>query len=437
MVGTLVLLLAVPGAEPNGAEKLFRDMEARVANAKNVECEYEASSEGGKDTPVRGKLRLSDGGKCRTETLPYAALLPDSAVVCDGKRMVVLHEDVPTESREAPGWLPDVVRGKITRSFTARDPEQLAKRQDFKLEEQCAVADFKLGKKESVGEAEAQVVEFKLAAKGAKQPIVVTLWLDTGTNLPLKRVLVMAADDKETRVTETFRRLDLDAKPDPKLFELPNEAEQLFRRMEAKLVAAKTVECQAEVKMKAEKEVALKGTLLLAEGNKLRLEVVEEEGGKTEKGTLVSDGTTMAAVGDLPTKRPADTAPPWLAGSTRAALVRASLTVPTDFFVRRSAAKSLEFLWVNGTFRLSDFKLGKKETVGDREAQVVEYKLVLVGLYSRPIAVQLWIDTKTGLPLQRVLTAGTGDRQMTITESYPKLTLDEKIDPKQFELPKE
>jgi outer membrane lipoprotein-sorting protein len=464
MVVALVLLLVAPGAEPNEAEKLYRNMEAKIANAKNITCVYDVSAEGGKDnsksvdeaidyilrmanvpakdgrpSPVRGKLWLSEGNKCRTETWPLAAVLPNTATICDGKRLVVLHEDVPAETRDAPKWFADTIRGKITRSFTVLDAQQLAKQQDFKLDEQFAVGDFKLGKKETIGDAEAQVIEFKLTVKGVKRPFAVSLWLDTKSNLPLKRDLVMPADDKEIRITETFGKLDFDAKPDPKNFDLPNEAEQIFRRMEAKVIAAKTIECQVEVQTKAEKkEIVLKGTLLLDEGRKVRMDVTEEQDGKTKKGTLVSDGKTMAAVGTLPTKRDAETAPPWLAGATRAALVRASLTVPTDFFVRGSAANYLEFLWVNGAFRLSDFKLGEKEKVGDHEAQIVEYNLVLVfRTYSVPVAVQLWIDTKTDLPLKRVLTVGMGDGKMTMTESYSKITLDGKIDPKQFELPKE
>src|SRR5262249_53211050 len=158
----------------NEAEKLFRAMEAKIANAKSIECDYDASFDGSKG-PIRGKLRLSDGNKSRTETLPLAHVLPDSLIICDGKNVVVIHEDVPAETRDAPKWLPDMVRGKITRSFTVLDAEKLAKQPDFKLDEQFAVADFKLGKRETVGEAEARTIEFKLTLKGSKRPIAVSL----------------------------------------------------------------------------------------------------------------------------------------------------------------------------------------------------------------------------------------------------------------------
>ena len=49
----------------------------------------------------------------------------------------------------------------------------------------------------------------------------------------------------------------------------------------------------------------------------------------------------------------------------------------------------------------------------------------------------MWIDTKTNLPLKRAIMTQKGDDKFTVTETYTKLKLDEKIDPKMFELPKE
>ena len=45
---------------------------------------------------------------------------------------------------------------------------------------------------------------------------------------------------------------------------------------------------------------------------------------------------------------------------------------------------------------VSDFKLGKKEKVGDKEAQAVEYQ---VGLGGKKFPATVWIDLKTNLPL--------------------------------------
>ena len=49
----------------------------------------------------------------------------------------------------------------------------------------------------------------------------------------------------------------------------------------------------------------------------------------------------------------------------------------------------------------------------------------------------VWIDTKTNLPVKRVTEVTEGDTKMTMTETIKKFKLDEKVDPKTFELPKE
>ena len=46
----------------------------------------------------------------------------------------------------------------------------------------------------------------------------------------------------------------------------------------------------------------------------------------------------------------------------------------------------------------------------------------------------MWLDTKTNLPLKRVITLSKD--KSTITETYSKMKIDEKIDRKRFELPK-
>src|SRR5581483_1800247 len=97
---------------------------------------------------------------------------------------------------------------------------------EFKIDEEFKVSDFKLGKKEMVGKQEAQVVEYKTVPKQqADTPFMLTVWLDTKTHLPLKRVavLVLTKDNRKATYTstETFTKLELDGKIDAKQFELP------------------------------------------------------------------------------------------------------------------------------------------------------------------------------------------------------------------------
>jgi outer membrane lipoprotein-sorting protein len=210
----------------------------------------------------------------------------------------------------------------------------------------------------------------------------------------------------------------------------PNEAEKLFRQMETKLAKAKTVDCAYEARVEADEAVTMKGTLLLGEGNKFRWEVNFESGGMKEKFTWVGDGAKMTVILNGDAKPPEDVDKEggvfW-----RAAVAR---TTMISFF--------WDHWWADDEYlQLSAFKLRKKEMIDKQEVQVVQYTLTLKKAKEEKVEVSVWIDTKTQLPLKRVLTGSMPGsmlgKKMTITETYTKFEIDGKIDPKQFELPKE
>jgi outer membrane lipoprotein-sorting protein len=225
-----VLLLALPGAEPNEAEKLFRQMETKVMKAKAVECAFDSKIEvdpgGG---TAKGTLHLSDGNKMR---LVINAVQDGEKVtittVSDGMKWKTITvpggEEKATDVKKS---LNDVVRATISRSgltlaVLARPPADNVK--EFKVDEEFKVSDFKLGKKDKIGDKEAQIIEYTLKVNPSKvEPVTVTLWLDSKTQLPLKRVFKMKLDNKEGTVTETFSKLDLEAKIDANQFELPKK----------------------------------------------------------------------------------------------------------------------------------------------------------------------------------------------------------------------
>jgi outer membrane lipoprotein-sorting protein len=213
-----------------------------------------------------------------------------------------------------------------------------------------------------------------------------------------------------------------------------DDAEKLFRRMEAKLAKAKTVECAYEAKVEADKTVTIKGTLLLGEGNKIRMEVNGESGGMKEKLTMISDGTKVKVIPEGAPARSLEDAPKWMGEAVRAVVARcgvARLVMSTGL----APQKDKEFN-VDEYLQVSDFKLGKKEMVDKQEAQVVQYILTLK-LKDEKVEESVWIDTETQLPLKRVLITAMDGKKMTLTETYTKLEIDGKIDPKQFEPPKE
>ena len=82
---------------------------------------------------------------------------------------------------------------------------------------------------------------------------------------------------------------------------------------------------------------------------------------------------------------------------------------------------------------VTNFKLGAKEMVGNRMAQVVTYQLNFNG----KSAMSVWIDTKTQLPLKRVVAVEEDGQKFRITETYSTFAIDPKLEPKLFEIPKE
>ena len=72
--------------------------------------------------------------------------------------------------------------------------------------------------------------------------------------------------------------------------------------------------------------------------------------------------------------------------------------------------------------------------VGDSPAQVVSYQLDFNGKSAK---MSVWIDTKTQLPLKRVVAVDLDGQMFRITETYSSFAIDSKLESKLFEIPKE
>lgn len=211
----------------------------------------------------------------------------------------------------------------------------------------------------------------------------------------------------------------------PKGDEGVKEAEKLFRAMEKKLAKAKTLECVFDVNLNS---IIYKGSLFLGEGDKARLEINEASKAKAMRVRLVSNGTGMSYQDNgMPRPKLEDT-PKNLDADILTWLARPGVFLPQAPLpdVKADDAKD--------RFRVSDFQLGKKEKVGGRETQRLGYRLAVKG-QKDPFSVIVWIDSKTGLPVKRMVSSRVGGDQTTLVESYTKFTLDEKIDAKKFQLP--
>jgi hypothetical protein len=203
------------------------------------------------------------------------------------------------------------------------------------------------------------------------------------------------------------------------------DAEKLFRAMEEKLAKAKALECFFAVELNS---VRYKGSLLLGEGGKARLEINEASEAKAIRVRLVSDGTRLSYQDNgMPTPKLEDT-PKDLGADMLTWLARPGLFSP------QAPLPDVKADDARDRFRVSDFRHDKEEKIGGRVTQRLSYRLAVKGQRD-PFSVVVWIDSKTGLPVKRMVSSRIGGEKTTVVETYTKLTLDGKTDAKKFRLP--
>jgi outer membrane lipoprotein-sorting protein len=214
-----------------------------------------------------------------------------------------------------------------------------------------------------------------------------------------------------------------------------NEAEKLFRQMEKKIGSARALRIVADVQGKRKRtDEAWHFELALARGNKvwIRGKWRRTAGGLTESGMgeFVSDGArqrlTDSSGGEAREAKEAKI-PAGFVKSLTALLARVGVRGALRLSRKWAGEKAPD---VDSLLSLGDFRMGEAAKVNGRDARVLHYQVTLAG--SRDTAqVTLYLDAKTLLPLRRVIASGG-----TLTETYTELTLNPKLDPKTFELPK-
>jgi outer membrane lipoprotein-sorting protein len=215
-----------------------------------------------------------------------------------------------------------------------------------------------------------------------------------------------------------------------------DSAEAQFKKMEQAVLKAKTLQSEITLAAGADKDafMDMKGRIAIAQGDRMRLELEGEVRKEKDKMTMVSDGSQMVMDSS---KRPGKSqkAQKNLTEMAMASIARSGITVALFFVSERSDEKKDEDFSIDKMLAVSDFKLGKKEAIDGKDAQAIEYKLKARS-NKELMDVTVWVDVKSGLPVKRVVTASEGEMKFTITETYAKMKLDEKIDDKEFALPK-
>ena len=209
------------------------------------------------------------------------------------------------------------------------------------------------------------------------------------------------------------------------------DAQQWFQQMETRLEKAKTFrltfDSKAEIDTAPFKGVQLKGSVAVS-GTKGRFEMSGEKAGKELfKHLIVCDGTEMVEVEGAQKKRrkaPQAAASNLMTIVARPGFLMMTAPLPPEPFTQP------DFDLKQG-FGVSGFKLGKTEKISQRETQRLDYTLDVKG-NTGTFSVAVWLDVEMGLPVKRQVSLRPGT--VWYTETYD-IRLDEKLDPKIFELP--
>jgi outer membrane lipoprotein-sorting protein len=210
-----------------------------------------------------------------------------------------------------------------------------------------------------------------------------------------------------------------------------NQAEKLIRESEKLLAEADQAQITVESTLEGTPERGrLKGTLLLAKGNKASLVVQGNLRGEELKISVVSNGTKMKVEMAMSKPQEEQDTPKNFNAMLAGTFSRVGMLA--GFRTRAQQAGQKE-PGLDDLYKVSDFVLGKKERVGEREAQIIDYKLVMDNRDTAQTTI--WLDTETKLPLKRVLTSKNNNESLRVTETY-QIRVNGKIDGKKFELPK-
>lgn len=204
------------------------------------------------------------------------------------------------------------------------------------------------------------------------------------------------------------------------------DAGKLAAKMQDSLVKAKSVQFSFAIDLEGDTDRELggkvEGTVYLAQGNRMRLEITLPKG----RVVFISDGARM--------------------GSSVASATDTPPSLNTNFVkaVCQGGVMLGALAWINRPDQLSEdrgagvswsgFKLGARK----EGAQAVDFQITRDG-QEDGIEATVWIDEKSGLPRKLAIPdSGQAEigRHLKITETFSNVKLDEKVDEEKFKLPR-
>jgi outer membrane lipoprotein-sorting protein len=207
-------------------------------------------------------------------------------------------------------------------------------------------------------------------------------------------------------------------------------AEALFRKLEQRLLSAESVHIRGAAGSAGAVISGLEGEVVLASGNRARIQFSGEFGGMGVTLALVADGEQMW--GGNGTDQFEDEAPTSLnegilLGFTRMGILHnlallSSVSSPdgTDGTIRD---------WVT----VSNFAWGESGTLDGVAAEALTFDLTVNGTPAAKVV--LWLDQENGLPVQREQLVQFPDGEMRAIEVYEAVEIDAPFESEKFVIP--
>jgi hypothetical protein len=201
-------------------------------------------------------------------------------------------------------------------------------------------------------------------------------------------------------------------------------SEDEFRKLEATLLASKTLQMRFTVQIEGAQQGTFEGSLLVAEGNRVQLRAKGKFGNQEDQIHFVANGKAVkeAKGGDIQE------------GTTHPKLtenVITSLTRP-GLFLGSFGTGPPETLELSRIFKPIGFKPARNERLGN-----VDYLVLSFAIEGKDMLIEMtnttWMTPSKGLA-KRVVEAKTADRAMKITESYSDWRINEPIDKAEFSI---
>lgn len=211
----------------------------------------------------------------------------------------------------------------------------------------------------------------------------------------------------------------------------PKDAEGWFKAMQAKVSAAKSVKVVVEVSLEGAAKIDGKMTATWTNDNQLNMDASSQApGGQKDFDKVISDAK-MAFTDTSKKAASRRDVEKTLTARFASLLLRAAVFTAVDEATTPGSQPKDEDL------TLDKWKMGDAERIGRTAAQTIEYDCTIKNV-PMALKIKLWINTDTMLPMKRtlVINPGGGAMEFRYTEIFSEFTINEKPDPKLFQLPR-